>query len=443
MSATMPTLEQKASEAIKKHALLPHREIPVICALSGGADSTALLCVLTALGYKCIAAHCNYHLRGEESNRDARHAEHIATLLNVPLEMKDLDVEAYQRENNSSIEMACRDLRYTWFDQLLKKHNAQAIAVAHNAGDNIETMLLNLFRGTGIMGLTGMKWCNDMHVVRPLLLCTRNEIEDYLSARGINFVTDSTNLQTEFQRNKIRHCIIPEIMRNFPGSLNSIASTMEVLTRQAEMYSYLVEQTMQKYIDDNGGIDLYSLSMHPHAHTLLYEWLKPTGVNPAQIQSILSSISTSGVRFLCKNGTLFNDHGMLRAYSENMPEEDFPFEITVHNISEFTPEKNNNTAYFDASISDTPYALQCRYWEKGDRIEPYGMKGSKKLSDLFNDAKLSIPEKNATPLLVLGDKILWVAGIRASRHYPVTNSTRKFIKVKRVFNTCRKAEQMP
>ena len=198
----------------------------VVVGLSGGADSVALLAILARLGYDCVACHCNFMLRGEESVRDRNHAQRIARELHATFVETTFDTTAYAQAQGISIEMAARELRYAWFEQMRIEHQAQAIAVAHHRDDNTETVLLNLTRGTGLAGLTGMSPRNG-HIVRPLLCASRDEIVEYLAHEQLDYVTDSTNLSNDYTRNKIRNEIIPLMSGINPSVLESIAATAQ------------------------------------------------------------------------------------------------------------------------------------------------------------------------------------------------------------------------
>lgn len=423
--------EQKIQDAIDVHRLVDRiDDRPVICTLSGGADSTALLCAMVRLGYNCVASHCNFHLRGNESMRDHQCAQSVAELLGVQFIAKDMDVGQYRADHSASIEMACRELRYDWFYQLKDSVNAQAIAVAHNLTDNIETMILNMMRGTGIDGLRGMKWRSDKGVVRPMLGIERKDIEQYLSDIGIEFVTDSSNLSDDYMRNKVRHHILPAIARTDQRSLKGVELTISHLSDQSELYHSLIADAMSRCCDADGGINLEQLAAMPQASLMLYEWLKPHGLSMQQAEDAIASRTVSGTRFISAHALFVNDHGMLRYRQPGEQQSDsFPFVISTHPISEFRPSRNPDVAYFDAGILECGQPLSFRYWQHGDTLAPFGMKGTRKLSDIFSDAKLSVVQKQRVPLLMLGSTILWVAGIRASRHYPVSSDSTHFLKV--------------
>lgn len=420
-------------ETIASHRLLMDKVRPVIVGISGGADSVALLVALTRLGYNCIAAHCNFNLRGEESLRDRLHAEKIANRLGATFILKEFNVAEYLSDNKStSIEMACRDLRYKWFAELTHAYSAQAIAVGHNADDNIETFMLNMQRGTGISGLRGMRPKNDRGVIRPLLLIHRNDIEAFLSDNGFDFIVDSSNLSDEFNRNKMRNRIIPAFLNCFPNFCKGMDSTISEMALCESFYHQCVEEKRQQYMDPTGCIDLCKLIKNePHAPLLIYEWLRSDGISFRQAKDIISSVNNSGNTFNTRQQSWYINRGKLMTLrSEDLPNYTFEdlFTIETHSIDMFKPSGSPNDAYFDESVlAGAP--LSCRTWQQGDRLKPYGMKGSKKLSDIFNDAKIPLHLKTRIPLLTKGNDILWVAGIRTSSLYPVTSASTRFIRI--------------
>ncbi|MEE1365889.1 MAG: tRNA lysidine(34) synthetase TilS, partial [Muribaculaceae bacterium] len=233
----MRLLEQVVDKAIgRRHGRL-------LVAVSGGADSVALLHVLLRLRKDCIVAHCNFHLRGEESDRDERHVVDLCASHGVELLVKHFDVAAYCARHKVSVEMACRDLRYEWFRQLMADRECSRIAVAHNSDDNVETMLLNLFRGTGIDGLAAMTVDNG-EILRPLLGVTRRQIEEYLRECGIKYVVDSTNLESDYRRNFVRNELLPMIETRWPGARSALARTRQNLEGTRRFYRAKVDEML-------------------------------------------------------------------------------------------------------------------------------------------------------------------------------------------------------
>lgn len=434
----MSGLLSKVKKEIAAHGLIKEGD-KVIVGLSGGADSVALAVALHRLGYDCIAAHCNFQLRGEESVRDENHARCIAESLEMEFRSIRFNVKEYvgNCRRPTSIEMACRELRYDWFEQLRKATGAEFIAVAHNADDNAETLLLNLFRGSGIAGLRGMLPINDKGVIRPLLHCRREEIEDFLDCERVRHVVDSTNLSTDFVRNKIRHNVLPALEREFPNVRKGIGRTIDNLRAANSFYQRMVAEKQREYLRANGDIELSRLiENEPDSKLLLFEWLSPLKVSDAQVADMLSAASSTGKRFpVSGRGTFYIDRGFLKFEPEISQDQNVEFctvfSVTHHPAREFKPLGDRFTAYFDEHVLDQG-TLRVRFWQVGDTIKPFGMKGTKKLSDIFSDNKIPSGIKSKIPLLVCDDTILWVPGLRASRCFKVTPATERFIEVRYV-----------
>lgn len=431
--------ERNVKDFITRNSLI-RGDSPVIIGLSGGADSVALTMVLHRLGFACRAAHCNFHLRGEESDRDEHFVRQFTSSLDIELDIVHFDVNKYiaEAKRPTSLEMACRELRYDWFRKLRLKFNAQAVAIAHNADDNIETVLLNMLRGTGITGLRGMLPLNNDSVIRPLLSVYRQEIEAYLEALGIGFVSDSTNLESEFNRNKLRNKVLPVLFNLFPDGKKGMTNTLSLMRQANEFYiDSINDRKRDVFLADTKTdieIDIKTLRSMPNARLLLYEWLHPHGLSMEQIFEIIEGPMQSGKRFFCKNGYFLIDRGILRFIpSENnnsdLPSFDHLFSIKSHSGNSLDVDKSGMTAYFDSALIDKN-GLTYRFWKRGDRMKPFGMKGSKKLSDIFSDAKIPLNIKPRIPLLVdTNDEILWIPGLRASRMAQVSEKTAAYISV--------------
>lgn len=281
---------------IQKHQLL-ECTAPVLVACSGGADSIALLHMLIQLGYTCHVAHCNFHLRGDESNRDEQFVCQWCQSYHCPCYVQHFDTKDYAQQHKISIELAARELRYQWFETLRQRISAQAIAVAHHQDDNIETSLLHLIRGTGILGLTGMQPKNG-YVVRPLLALTRQQIEQYLQNQHIDYVTDSTNLETDYTRNKVRLQLIPMLESINPSFSQVMATNIQNFNATQRIYARYVAQQKKTWYRKKDGqilINLSGLQEQLEAETLLFEWLKEFKIHPAEIGKILHA--QTGSRF--------------------------------------------------------------------------------------------------------------------------------------------------
>lgn len=425
---------------ISEHQLLGEGA-KVIVGVSGGADSVALLDILHSLKYECIVAHCNFHLRGEESNRDAFFVEELCEKFKFKYERIDFDTEAYAAIHSISIEMAARDLRYNWFEQLRVIHLADRIAVAHHRDDSVETILLNLIRGTGIRGLTGIAPQNG-YVVRPLLSVSREEIIDYLKDRKLSYVDDSTNSEDLYTRNKIRLNIIPLLETINPSAKESIIRTAENLSQVETVYRYYIEQVKADIFKDD-AIDLRKLIQYIEPEAVLYEILTPYKFNPATIRQIFESlISQPGKIFYSETHKLVRDResfilkkrNNISVESFTIREEDsfitYPLKMNVEVIKKESPfeiEKNNNILYVDKN--KVQYPLTIRRWRQGDWFIPFGMKGKKKISDYFTDQKYSLFDKEEAWLLCSGDDIVWIAGKRSDDRFKVDKSTTEVLKI--------------
>lgn len=401
---------------IQKHHLLSG-SAPVLVALSGGADSVCLMRILHELGYTVVAAHCNFHLRGAESDRDEQFVRRLCETLGVTLHVRSFQTERYAEEHGVSIEMAARELRYSWFEELRKETGCEAVCVAHHKNDQAETLLLNLKRGTGFRGLEGMKPKNGF-IVRPLLCMTRAQILAYCENRHYTFVTDSTNADTTIRRNGIR-----AMLQSFPEQeIEHIAHTAELM----QQYELLLEALLkQQPVPEEAE------------PALLYELVAPYGFHPTQIEAMLSALPLSGKRFEAQHFEAVIDHGELHVTSKE-PETPQPEPAIIRAVrprlaKEHYPAATDDFALFDADI--LPERLMLRHWREGDCFYPItntGRAPKKKLQDFFSDLKLSVKQKNRTWLLCDADQpeeIIWVIGLRISDKYKITPDTRRVTEI--------------
>ncbi len=434
-------LNRVSANIVKRKLLSPGK--PVIVAISGGADSVALLSSLHRLGYECIAAHCNYHLRGEESNRDMRYAQQLCSTLGVDLYVRDCDVASRQKAAGESLEMACRALRYSWFHDLLDRLRAQAIAVGHHREDNLETFFINLSRGSGISGLGGIRWRNE-YIVRPLLNFTRQEIEEYLKEESLDYVVDSTNLQNDYVRNRWRNQVLPTVEGLMPGALDGIYASLTYLEENRDFYEDVLNEKAEKYFQDK-RIDLHAITKHErYPRLVLHKILEPFGYNFTQIDNILASAQKSGLEFIANGSRIELSRGILQLILEDAPSSQGAVEVSLrrdilspinisiseHAVAEFKPSKDGATAFFDKNILlDNPH-FELRHWARGDRMAPYGMHGDTRLvSDIFATAKLSAEAKRSAWLLIRNGEIVWIVGLRASNLFTIGPETKRFLRL--------------
>lgn len=438
-------MKDVATEIEQTVARYMAREIPldpgekILVGLSGGADSVALTVILHKLGYKVCAANCNFALRGEEAERDTRFARYTADKVGIPFISVKFDTHKYAEQNKVSVEMACRELRYDWFEKMRTENGCSHIAVAHHRDDSAETMIINLIRGTGIAGLTGISPVNG-RIIRPLLTLSRTEILEYLSATGFTYVTDSTNADTVYVRNKIRNKLLPLMQEINPSVRESLVRTAENLRETEALYTYAIKQAKSRIIHkdaDDIYISLEDLKKWPSTKTLLYEFLKPYGYMASQIDDIVDGIKgVPGLKYYSSTHRLVRDRKYLiispLEKADKKIAEDKPvlladiLDIEYLEPIRFEMPKSKNTACFDAALLPEPLAL--RRWREGDRFVPFGMKGRQKLSDYFNNHKFSILQKESALLLTAGDDIIWIVGERQSEKYKITPTTTRIIK---------------
>lgn len=439
---------RRVQEFISKHQLLAD-VARVLVALSGGADSVALLRILLSLGYRCHAVHCNFHLRGEESDRDERFVTALCHTLGVECEVVHYDTQGYAAEHKVSVEMAARELRYREFERLRQAHDLDAIAVAHHQDDAVETLLLNLIRGAGINGLTGMKVRNG-HVVRPLLCLTRDEIINYLSHLGQSYVTDSTNLTDMYARNKVRLQLLPLMEQINPAAKDNIMQAALHLGEAATIYNKVIEETKTRLVTTHAeGIDIEIAALLdtevPQTH--LFEIVHPYGFNSAQVADIFRSLTAEAGRlFESADYTLLRDRTHLLLRRNNPEGDNYQLSIlhsqlnedlvqlpdgtqlivtTIEPDASWQVPRRNDVLCLDASRITGPLTL--RHPRQGDRFSPFGMRGSKLLSDLYTDLKLPHTEKAKQWVLCHGDDIVWAVGLRSSERYRLNRNAEKVI----------------
>ena len=434
-------MKEQIQQYIIQHQLLSG-EKPVVVGISGGADSVALLHILVSLGYKCIAAHCNFNLRGDESSRDEQFTTDFTQRLQVPLCKISFETNKYAQENRLSVEMAARELRYRWFEELLNTYDADAVAVAHHRDDSVETLLINLTRGSGLTGLTGIKPKNG-NVVRPLLCVSREDIYAYIENNGLEYVTDSSNSSDIYTRNFIRLKVIPLLEEINPSVKASLARTANHLYDASLIYNHSIEEA-RRVIIQNNRLSISALLSFPAPATILYEMLKPYGFSRTVCESIFTILDKdSGKIFYSSTHRLLKDRSDLlidvlsgednRAYLINLEDDnvDLPVELKPEIVvikEDYQIEKDKKFAYFDFDKLSFPLVL--RHWQEGDWFVPFGMKGKKKISDYFSDKKFSLFDKEKTWLLCSGQDVIWIVGERTDNRYRIEKTTKRVLKLK-------------
>lgn len=442
-------------ETLKKHiaenGLITQGE-KILLGVSGGPDSVVMTDMLHKIGIKFGIAHVNFQLRDAESDADEQFVRELAHKYGVAIHVRKYDTTMYAEQKGLSIEMAARELRYKYFDELMDTYGYTATAVAHHRDDAIETFFLNLTRGAGIRGLTGIKVTNG-RIIRPLLCYSRKEIEKYAKENSLNYRVDHTNLESKFARNKVRNLVIPILEKINPSARNAITESILYLSMARHIYEKSIGETLLKverqtenttYIDINGILSFVEPSC------LLHEILSRYGFSKAQCVDVMKQINgPSGKKFYSdthllekdrnsliisklSNETEHQSHPVLLIWEDDILSGVFcssgcSLSFSIINNKDFLPERNPNVAYFD--YNKLTFPLELTGWEAGDRFVPFGAKYSKKLSDLFVDNKISLLKKRRTPILRCGDDILWVVGIRASNYRIVDQETKQILKI--------------
>lgn len=418
--------KQKIQDFISREKLFSPGE-KILVGLSGGADSVALLRLLQALGYRCEAAHCNFHLREEESDEDEAFVRRLCEESRVPLHVAHFDTEREARERRVSVEMAARDLRYGWFEQVREACSAGIVAVGHHRDDSVETFLLNLLRGTGIDGLRGIRPKNGK-VVRPLLCLDRREITDYLDEIAQAYVTDSTNLQDDgYLRNKIRLRLLPLMEEMNPSVRQTILRTGERLDEAAVFYHQGLEAAKSRVLAD-GGICIAALMREPAAETLLFEILRPLGFGASRVRDLFRSLGGQpGKVFAAGDWRVLRDREFLLVEEVR---DSRPPALEMREIActpDFVVPPGRNVACFDSDKLRQPLSLRLR--RVGDSFVPFGMKGRRKVSDYLTDRKFSLFQKERQWLLCCGEDIIWLVGERTDDRFRVDGETERVMVV--------------
>ena len=395
----------------------------LLVAVSGGADSVALLCacarIAPRLGLRIEAVNCNFHLRGAESDRDSEFTEALCSSLSIKLHRLDYDVDAYIASHpGASTEMACRELRYADFFRICSNEGLQRVAVAHNSDDDIETMMINLLRGSGTRGLRGMDADNG-RVIRPLLEITRAQIEEYLAAIGQDYIIDSSNLTSDYRRNFIRREVIPLLESRWPGARKALSRSIKVIKEESE----IIEKHYRRQLADLSP-DPLTLLVYAEGVTVgtILRFIEPYGGNPTISDEILGCLGREFGKRRWRlsdrhEAELERDRLVIVDKTESRPQHTLLWEKM-----EMTPElmdaikKNRSHDIIYLPEDESAYCL--RRPETGDRMSPLGMKGSRLVSDIISDARLdSLRKENIRVLVRRSDgEIVWVTGLKRSRH---------------------------
>ncbi len=437
---------RKIDAFIASQGLLQPRAACLV-ALSGGSDSVCLLRVLTALGFRVEAAHCNFGLRGDESTLDEQFCQTLCRRLGVKLHVARFDTRSYAKSHAVSIEMAAREQRYAWFEKLLGDTEAEAVAVAHHRDDSAETLLLNLVRGTGIDGLKGIAPRNN-RIIRPLLAATRSDILAHLADIGQDFITDSSNLTDDVQRNFLRLRVMPLLKHLNPAAASNIADAacrvadcLPLLGRAIDEAACRVAETH----DDRLVISLEKLLAEPASETVLWQLLKSRNFTPKQVGQIFrNAAAQTGKQWRSSTHTLTVHRGRLlvtpiaakldavgvfREGVVNFGAWRFDFEIVPVDDSFFV-RKSPDAASIDADKISFPLVI--RPPRQGDAFVPFGMSGKKMVSDFFAEKRIPLTDRPSQSIIVdAGDRIVWIAGWRTDNRFRISEGAKRALIITR------------
>ena len=414
-------------------------KVEVLAAVSGGVDSIVLIDLLHKTGISFRIAHCNFSLRGEESDGDEDFVRSLADKYDVKFHSKKFDTSGFSLAHSISVQMAAREMRYEWFNELCEENELQCTATAHHNDDNVETFFINLIRGTGLRGLTGMNPVSG-NVIRPLLFASKEEISAYAHENELNFREDSSNADDKYDRNNIRHNIIPELVKLNPRFAEAMRETMDKLSFSEDTYLEHLQDLKDQIIEEGetikisiAGLVEQSLSKH-----LLFELLVPYGFSGADADDILGAIDgESGKQFMSRTHRLIKDRDFLLinrlssgdhrpksvTINEGTTEISSPISLSFKMKSGqgLSIPKSETTACLD--LAKLKFPLTLRAWKPGDSIYPLGMQGQKKLSDIFIDKKIPLNEKENIFVLESDGKIAWVVGHKIDDRYKITEAT--------------------
>ncbi len=433
----------KIQITIEQNNLFSMATDEVLVGVSGGADSMVLVDSLRQLGCKIAIAHCNFKLRGQESDGDQTFVEEYAQKYHIPIHICSFETATVAKEQKISIEMAARNLRYDWFEILCQLHGYTCIAIAHNQNDSIETFFINLLRSAGLRGLQGIPIRNGK-VIRPLLEVTRKEIEAFAQEQQITFRTDSSNLTNDYVRNKIRNIILPELQQISPNCVRSITTSMNYLQSSYSLYQEhiaLLKDNCCKQTENGLEINEQLILQQTESQTLLFEILHNYGFNSDTISQIYEVLTLqSGKTFESATHKAIHDRNTLYVVEKDVvalepekisaPYGSYHFANKTITLSVAEKDacpicKDKNVAMLDYDKLTFPLTL--RLWKQGDVFVPFGMKGKKKISDFLINEKLSLIQKQSVAVLESDGQIIWVVGMRISQDFAIEKDTKQVL----------------
>lgn len=419
-----------------------NRSASFLVAVSGGVDSVVLCDLCQRAGFSFVMAHCNFHLRGDESDRDENFVRSLGKQFSVEVLVRSFpDTEKYAEEKKMSIQEAARELRYDWFRILKKESGFSSVLLAHHADDNIETLLMNFFRGTGLQGMTGMPSASES-LLRPLLSVRRGEIMEYARERKLKWVEDSSNAATKYTRNFLRHELIPAIKRVYPEAEEILLDNIHRFETINQFYRAVVREQIEKLVERNGvevRIPIRKLRQF-HYRLLIYEIIREFGFGEKAVGEVVKLMDSSSGKFIEKGNYQIVRHGAwliiaprgsersvipVEEDEKQLSFEGGSLQLEKADASSFKMLKDENLAQLDAKEIRFPLIL--RRWKQGDYFYPLGMRKKKKLARFFIDIKLAKHQKENVWVLESDKKIIWVVGHRIDDRFKITPATKEML----------------
>lgn len=413
----------------------------ILLAVSGGIDSMVMSHLFITTGKDIALAHCNFSLRGRESDMDEEFVQQLAFANKIPFHSERFDTRKYASVNHISVQVAARELRYNWFGKIRMEHGYDKIAVAHNLNDNTETLLINLIRGTGISGLTGMKPLSN-RVIRPLLFATREEIASYADRYGVAFREDKSNSETKYTRNRIRHLVLPLLRTLNPSVESTINETAVRLSETEEIVKLFIGRLRSELFTEKESrisLDIDKLKPWMHNRTILFEIFRPYGITGPLVKDLITVISgrTGGIILTSKYRIIKNRNEIIISARERYEAltynitgirgfQEIPWVISAEEVTVspgFRIPSDASAGCFDSD--EVLYPVIIRKWQPGDFFYPLGMDHRKKISDFLVDNKYSMPDKESSLVMEYDGKIFWLVGERIDNRFRIKESTKR------------------
>ncbi len=431
---------------IKKENLFRQKD-KLLLAVSGGVDSVVLCELCKQAGYDFLIAHCNFQLRGAESNRDEKFVRSLAEKYQVEVFVKKFDTEKYAEENKLSIQVAARELRYTWFNEVILTNSKfqipDYILTAHHANDNMETLLMNFFKGTGIKGLHGIL-PRQKNIIHPLLFAKKEELLAFATEHKLEFVEDSSNASDKYTRNYFRNELIPGLQKVFPQVEENLLNNIERFNEIEILYRRSVDQIKKKLLEPRGNeihIPVLKLLKAEPLNTIVYEIIKDFGFTAHQTEEVIGLLKSESGKFIESSTHRVIKNRNWIIISPNLSTETWHIQIEegvnairfaegkidIENRSAENFKLNASTLIAQLDAAQIEFPLLLRKWKKGDYFYPLGMNKKKKLSRFFGDQKLSLTQKEKTWVVEMNKKIIWVVGLRIDDRFKITDKTKKLL----------------